>query len=427
MIKRLKIKLIAINMVLITIVLFSTFGAVYASTSHQIVNETNRSMQKMLDNKEDKAPPKIEIGGYTVKYGNEANTPPTNIPIFSVQLDAYNNLIKVFENNVTVVDEAALNDMIATSLKSNRTVGILYDQNFRYQIVKNELGTKIAFADRTDEINRLTSLVKTSALVGIGSLIGFFLISLFLARWAVKPIATSLEQQSQFVADASHELKTPLTVILANADILLTNKEKTIAEQQKWIEYIQTEAKRMTSLVTNLLFLAKIDDRKNDVILNEVNLSDIVWSSMLPFESVAFEQGKMIESKIENDLHTHGDEGKLKQLIVILIDNAIKYANHKGTITVSLIQDQEKVKLSVNNTGEPIPAGQLGHIFKRFYRVDKSRVREKGGYGLGLAIAESIVTAHRGKISVTSTEKEGTTFTVIFLKNKQSKQIDPTF
>ena len=197
---------------------------------------------------------------------------------------------------------------------------------------------------------------------------------------------------------------------------MLSSKEKTVAQQQKWIDYIKIEAQRMTSLVNNLLFLAKADDNINNVVFSEINLSDTVWSCILPFESVAFEHGKTIDSNIDNGIVVKGEAGKLTQLIGILVDNAIKYANDRGLITVTLSQTPEKIKLSVNNTGEPIPEDQLGHIFERFYRVDKSRAREQGGYGLGLSIAESIVASHHAKIFVASTAENGTTFTVTFPK-----------
>ncbi len=317
-----------------------------------------------------------------------------------------------------MVDQSALNKIIATCLSSKKNTGILYEEDFRYLIQKNDEGTKNVFADRTDEISRLSSLIQNSVLVGIGSLIVFYFMSLFLAKWAVKPIEKSWQQQRQFVADASHELKTPLTVILANTDIVLANKEKTVGEEQKWIDYIKIEAQRMTSLVNDMLYLAKTDGGRSNVVFSEVNLSDTVWSCILPFESVAFEQGKTIENNIENDIVLQGRESELRQLIGILVDNAIKYASDKGQITVALSQIQEKIKFSVNNTGEPIPEEQLGLIFERFYRVDKSRVRKKDGYGLGLSIAKSIVDAHHGRISVTSTVQSGTTFTVIFQKPK---------
>lgn len=197
-----------------------------------------------------------------------------------------------------------IKEMIGSCLKSGNTNGVLSKVDFRYLMQKNSLGTKIVFADRTEEIDRLSSLIRSSALVGTGSLVAFYFISLFLAGWAVKPIEKSLLQQRQFVADASHELKTPLTVILANTDIVLSSKEKTVAQQQKWIDYIKIEAQRMTSLVNNLLFLAKADDNINNVVFSEINLSDTVWSCILPFEShipiaiAAMKAGKYVAMEV---------------------------------------------------------------------------------------------------------------------------------
>ncbi len=417
MIRKLKIKFIAINMILVTVVLVTTFVAVYVSTQEQIVRDTNRMMEKLLDEPSEQ-PFDKQIGGKDHGPDKGNDLPPAYMPIFSVQLDDNHQIVKIYQNNVTVVDETALQSMIDKALQSGASSGILKAEDFRYMIRTTIDGTKIVFADRTQESNRLTSLVETSALVGLGSLSAFFVISVLLARWAVKPIARSLEQQRQFVADASHELKTPLTVILANTEILRVNKDKTVGQQRKWIDYIQTEAERMTSLVNNLLYLAKSDDSKDKPVFARVNLSDVVYSATLPLESVVFEQGKELESNIEGDIMFLGDEGKLRQLVVILLDNAIKYADHHGKITVALALKQDKIKLSVHNTGEPIPAEQLERIFERFYRVDKSRAREKGGYGLGLSIAKSIVASHHGKISVHSTAQEGTTFIVSFPKGK---------
>jgi two-component system, OmpR family, sensor histidine kinase CiaH len=262
-------------------------------------------------------------------------------------------------------------------------------------------------------------LVKTSLLVGIGSLVAFFIISLYLAKWALRPAAKAWEQQKQFVADASHELRTPLTVILANAGIVLSHPEQTVHNQAKWIEYIQIEAKRMSTLIDNLLFLAKTDDAKSKINLSRVNLSDIVWGSILPFEPVIFEQNKTLVSQISPDCYIEGDESKLKELMGILLDNACKYEDENGTISVNLSEkkSEHKVLLSVSNTGAYIPQDQVNQIFERFFRVDKSRAREQGGYGLGLAIAQSIVRMHNAKISVQSTAESGTTFTVVFPSN----------
>lgn len=410
MINKLKKKFILINMILIFIVLSVTFIAIYVSTDHRLVRESSDILNRLI-NQETVTVPKKEIGGPTP---NKVVPPSSPIVTFAVQLDKNNKITKVFDENIDIVDTATLNSIISYCLKSKSETGIVANQDFRFLKQTNESGIKIAFADRSGEISTLKALIQTSILVGIGSLIAFFIISIFLASWALKPIQKSWEQQRQFVADASHELKTPLTVILANSDIVLSHKDDTISNQIKWINYIKTEAERMTTLVNDLLFLAKTDSNRNEVIFSEINFSDTVWNCVLPFESIAFEQEQIIDSDIAPDVFIRGDEGRLKQLIIILIDNAIKYCNEKGHINVTLEKTSDKVNLSVTNTGEPIPEEEIQHIFKRFYRVDKSRVREKGGYGLGLSIAKTIVDSHHGKINIKSSKYDGTTFTVSF-------------
>lgn len=300
------------------------------------------------------------------------------------------------------------------ALASRDSEGILQDLNLRF--LRRDFGgeIKIAFADRTNELDSMQSLFLISLVVGGGGLVAFFFISLFLSGWALRPAEKAWEQQRQFVADASHELKMPLTVILANAGILLAHRQDTIQQQLKWVENTQVEATRMKKLVDDLLFLAKSDDASIPLVQSKLNFSDTVWSCLLPLESMAFEQGVVINTNIEPDLDVTGDAAQLRQLVLILLDNACKYAGKKGTVTVTLTREQKKVCLKVNNTGTVIPALDLSHIFKRFYRVDKSRAREQGGYGLGLAIAQKIAGNHQAKITAESKEAQGTTFIVHF-------------
>lgn len=415
MIRKLKIKFVAINMLLITIVLSITFIAVYVNTNRRIVFENTEIMRRVIEHKENFKFPKREIGA--PKSDGEYKGPPP-ITIFCVELDSENNITNIMGDDIIVSDETVLQKIVTSSLNNKKESGIIYGENLRFLKHNTDTGIKIAFADRDNEIKVMNSIIKASIFVGFFSLLAFFSISVFLAKWILKPTEKSWQQQKQFLADASHELKTPLTVILTNADIVLSHKKDTIENQSKWVEHIQTEAKRMSTLINELLFLAKTDDTKTNIIFSTLNFSDIVWNSLLPFESVIYEQGKILESNIESDIMIYGEENKLKQLIVILLDNACKYSNEKTTIEINLSENQDKIKLSVTNKGVPISQEDVEHIFERFYRVDKSRARENGGYGLGLSIAQSIVNMHSGKISVQSGER--TIFTVIFPSIKKN-------
>lgn len=409
MIKRLRHKFILINMLLVSLVLLVVFGAVFFSTYQNLTAESYNAIRFALSDRSDKNPPKLEMDR---KHPPDEGYSPT--AVFVVTLNAENGIESVNGRFVEVSEELA-QSAVESALASDQKEGVLSSLNLRYQSLTTPDGvSKIAFADMTNENNSLFHLLITSLLVGLGGLTAFFFISMFLARWVLRPVEQSWNQQRQFVADASHELKTPLTVILANTGILLSHHKDTIDCQLKWVENTREEADRMKKLVDDMLFLAKSDASHAPTPHILVNFSDIVWNSILPFESVAFEQGVTINSEIAPNLSITGDHSQLKQLVAILLDNACKYAGDKGVVTFHLERLQDKIRLTVNNTGTPISPEHLPHLFERFYRADQSRAREIGGYGLGLAIAKSIVDKHKGRISVESTASSGTTFTVSF-------------
>lgn len=409
MIKKLKYKFVFINMILITIVLVSIFITVYVSTQQRLVRDSIETLQHALMEDQNAGAVSNEILGPGKKPGF------TPVPTFVVSLDEDSNIIDAHGALYDLSDQEALNEIVKSCLANEKDSGIIADAGLRYLRQSSGTETKIAFVDRNMETSTLSSLVLTSVSVGAGSLIVFFIISLFLGGWALRPVEKAWGQQKKFVADASHELRTPLSVILANTGIVLSHKDSTVQEQAKWIEYIQAEATRMNSLVNDLLFLAGTDDARNKIITSPVNLSDAVYGELLPFEPVIYEQEKEMEVFITPDLYVKGDESRLKQLTAILVDNAIKYSDERGKISVTLKEGPEhKVVLSVTNTGSPIPADQTENIFDRFYRADEARSRETGGYGLGLSIAQSIVLMHDARITVQSSADAGTTFSVLF-------------
>lgn len=405
MIRKLQKKFIIINMLLVSLVLIIVFSSICYFSYQRMAAESHDVMERVVAGEPGMSPPALDIG----------NRPPRKegpmLPVFSVTVDDSGKILDVSRENVIVTD-ALISQVTQRALTSGKTEGIMMDLKLRYLVRDTSDGFRIAFADMGRDMDTITSLIITLSLVGLGGLAGFFIISLFLAGWALKPVEKAWEQQRQFVADASHELKTPLTVILANTGILMAHREDTIGQQAKWVEYTQAEAHRMKKLVDDLLFLAKSDGSQSPMMETTINFSDAVWSCILPFESLAYERGVLIDSQITPEIVISGNEGQLKQLTVILLDNACKYAGNKGTITLTLKRLGEAIELAVNNTGIPIPAEHLDHIFERFYRSDSSRARSEGGYGLGLAIARTIVENHHGKIKVESNEKAGTTFTV---------------
>ena len=266
--------------------------------------------------------------------------------------------------------------------------------------------------ERSQYDNMLFQLLKTLVLIGFISLIVLLFISIYLTNKSIVPIKETFEKQKQFIADASHELKTPLAIIKTNTSLVLSHPYDTIKNQSKWINYINLQTDRMSELISEMLSLAKMDAAENKLPLSPINISTIVESMILMFDAVIYENNIELETNISKNLFINGDKESLKKLFSIIMDNAIKHTNKNGNITVSLFSDKNKVKMIIRNTGEGIAPEHLERIFERFYRVDSSRDRETGGYGLGLSIASSIVKQHKGKIYAKSNIGEFTSFIV---------------
>lgn len=413
MIKRLKIKFVMINMILLICVLSMVFTGIYLLMHKSSKEQAIAMMQGIAKNDGRSIKPRLI---------RDNNPPPPlenlrALNSFSVKVDNLGNLFELTSEFTMDVNDETIKQAIILAFNKEKHTGIIKVEDTQLRFLKQEkpYGQIIVFLDRYNELTTLNRLILVLITIGIISIIILFIVSLYLASWAVNPISKAWEKQKQFIADASHELKTPLTVIGANADVILGSPNDTIQNQSKWIGYIKSETERMSKLVNNLLYIAKLDSDEDMGIYLPFNLSNAVMNTILPFESVIFEQGMNLELEISPDIYFAGDEERIKQIIVILTDNAVKNSKEKGKIKISLsvIKEKGRICLSVFNSGESIPPEEIEKIFERFYRVDKSRARETGGYGLGLSIAKSIALQHKGKISAKSKKGVGTTFEVM--------------
>ncbi|MGN0035402.1 MAG: sensor histidine kinase [Coriobacteriales bacterium] len=271
--------------------------------------------------------------------------------------------------------------------------------------------TRIAFADKTSSDRSLRSLV--FVLVGMGVFIwaACLAVSVFLSFWATRPVKEAWEQQQRFVADASHELKTPLSVILANNAILMSHPEKSVGEQIRWVESTQAEGEMMQELVGDLLFLAQPAPAHGETVGSRLDLSELVDRNLLQFESVAYERGITLESDVDRDVFVFGSASRVQRLVGTLMDNACKYAERPGRVLVELDARKKVARLSVSNTGTPIAEEDREHIFERFYRADKARSRDETGYGLGLSIARDVCTELGGTLELSNRAGWATTLT----------------
>lgn len=414
MIRKLRRKFILINLLLVGLVLAVVFALFVGANARRLAGQSGAALHMALSWQDGDEPPRFEIGGPPPEDRGDGRENHFNtVPVFVVALED-GTITYINDGGQVDVSEETAARAVEEALAAGGEEGLLRGLNLRFRMESGEDGVlRIAFADYSLEAASLRNLVLLSLLVWALAMAGFFFISLFLSSLALRPAEKAWQQQRQFVADASHELKTPLTVILANTALVQAHPEATVASQAKWLDYTHEEAEQMKALVDDLLFLAKSDAARQPSVPTEVAMSEVALGCLLLFESVAFEAGVALEHQVTPGLTLRGDEGQLRRLMMILLDNAVKYAGTGGTVTLSLAKAQDKLRLTVHNTGTPIPPEHLPHIFERFYRVDAARDRSRGGYGLGLAIARSIVEGHHGRISVTSTAAAGTAFTAL--------------
>ena len=324
---------------------------------------------------------------------------------YTVTLDGDGTILSWESDRADLYSEETLQEFVNQVCATGKSRGRIGNQFFR--MTEQEDSRLLIVLDARLEMSAGQRVLGASALVAGAACLLLSLGAWLLIRRMVKPVEEAFRKQQQFVWDASHELKTPLAVISANADVL----EGEIGENE-YLGYIRSEVRRTDSLVKNLLTLARMDRGTVNREMEDLNLSEAVLGVLLPFESTVFEAGKSLETEIRENVRCRGNGDMLQQLTVILLSNAMKYSDEHGTIRVSLEKKKNGAELRVENTGEGIEPENLERIFDRFYRTDASRNSETGGEGLGLAIAKSIVEIHGGKIRAESEPGRNAVFIV---------------
>ena len=294
-----------------------------------------------------------------------------------------------------------------SAYSKNKESGIIDNYVYKTKQMK-DTRVMIAIIENNSISARIKLIYIISAIGSILAILVTYIISKKLTNMIVQPVAETMEKQKQFISDASHELKTPLAVIEANVEVLESN-----VGESKWMTYIKSEINSMDKLINNLLFLAKAENTNNDVKKEKFNLSEEINMVGAMFESMAYEKKVKIKSKVAENIDFIGNKEDIKHVVSVLIDNAIMHTKEDGEVILELEKEKGNIVIQVKNQGDPIPEEEREKIFERFYRIDKSRNRKEKRYGLGLAIAKSIVNQYKGKIDVNC--KDGyTTFKVIF-------------
>jgi len=432
MIRRLRRKFILIVMAVVTLILLAIFFTMLLTTQRNNERLSLSIMHQALNTRGfavDSRAPLPSGDRPSPDWPEDALPPPADrlspapnmrLPVLVAELSADDSVV-ILSNKLHFLADEDVAPLVALVLDKGAPSGVLQSHALRFLREDTPAGTYIAFADIFVEQEMLRTQVTISLLIGTAALLAFFLLSLLLARWAVRPVEVAWEQQKQFVANASHELKTPLTVIFSNAEMLRTDdpanpnasrtdattadnpaaaNDAAHAKNARRIEHIHAEALRMKHLVENMLTLAQSDSavHMHASIRSAVDFSDLLHNAALMYESLAYDNGKRLHCDITDSLTVAGDAARLQQVLHILLDNALKYTSAGGAIRISLHKtERHSLLLVITNDGTPLPKAALSRIFLRFYRQDESRSYHSS-FGLGLAIAQSITHEHKGRI-----------------------------
>lgn len=415
MIRKLRVKLIIASMLSLLLVLTVIFGAVGFLNYRKIIADAD-SILAILEENDGVFP----IGEHLKDDFSRADGPPKNtlrfspeLPYesryFSVFLTEDGTIVSVNTGKIAAIDTQTAIEYAQSVFGEGPSRGFVGDYRYTMYTAKDEC--HIIFLDHGREMSSFRSFLLSCASVGLLGLLAVLILLIVLSGRIVKPFSANYEKQKQFITDAGHELKTPLTIIDADAEVL----EMDIGENE-WIHDIKSQTKRLTQLTNSLILLSRTEEQPRMEKI-EFPISDLAEETLETFKALAKTHNKTITGQIEPMLSMTGDEKAIRQLITILLDNAVKYSDDGGKIELSLKKQKKLICLAVFNTAESVFRADLTHLFDRFYRAEKSRNSQTGGYGLGLSIASAIVNAHKGKIAASTQDGRSLQITATFPVN----------
>ncbi len=401
MLRKLRLRLTLINIAIVTLLLLLFVTGTYILMSREVFNQSEHLMSNIAID--------VESGSFDKMYQFDNNT------YFFVKVDKAGDIIEASAH--PHLDQKHLPELIRKTMEKKYEKGEFEWHGHNYTFLKVPLeqgqGFVLVYANVEREMEVLGFLLAALSIAGIICMALAFYSSLFLADKALIPIKKSWQRQRDFVADASHELRTPLAVIQTNLELVMGNSNETVEEQAVWLENVQTEVIHMAKLVDDLLYLARIDSEQQILEVSCFSLDVAIYDVTKPIIPVADTKGIKLNLNIEPEVYFNGDEKRIKQLVVIMVDNAIKHTPTGGEVSMIMRNCGIFTEITISDTGEGIEHKHLDKIFERFYRIDNSRSKSIEGTGLGLSIAEWIAKSHNGSIKVSSTPGKGTTFSVI--------------
>lgn len=406
MIQKVKTRFIAVAMAALFLLLVVIVTGINIINYNSVVQVANKKLELLSQNR-----------GIFPEFGADKKWPippdmtpetPYEIRYFSVLLSSNGEVILTDTSRIKAIDSVSAVRYASDALKEKKARGFL--DNYRFSVSNEESAVRITFLDCSREVFSFRNFLISSICIGTAGYLSFFFVLLFFSNKIVRPIAESYEKQKRFITDAGHEIKTPLAIIKADVDVL----EMEFGENE-WLDGIQAQVKRLSDLTNDLVYLSRMEETETTLQMIDFPLSDVVSETAQAFHPMAQAQGKTFRCDIEPMISFCGNEKSIRQLVSILMDNAMKYSPEGGYIGLSLRTQNRTVSLTLfNTTTDPIQRQDLNHIFERFYRIDASRSTRTGGYGIGLSVAKAIVAAHNGKISAATQDGQSLQIAVQF-------------
>lgn len=406
MIRKIKVKFIALSMTALLVLLAVIVTGMNIINYNAIIADADDTLELLSQNK----------GTFPDFSGDKKSSIPRNMSqetpyetrYFSVLLDPDGDVKQTDTSRIKAIDTDAAIVYANSVLSGNQDSGFL--EAYRFIVYKEGKLTRITFLDCGRKIDSFQRFLSSSILMALAGYILFFLVIVFFSNKILQPVTESYEKQKRFITDAGHEIKTPLTIIKANVDVL----ELEMGENE-WLEGIQNQVSRLSTLTNDLVYLSRMEEAEDSMPLIAFPFSDVVLETASAFQALAQTQNKAFACSVQPMLTLVGNEKAIRQLVDILMDNAMKYSPEGGQVSLTVQKQGRQIRLSVFNTAcAPVSKENLNRLFDRFYRMDTSRSSQTGGYGIGLSVAKAIVSAHNGKISATSKDGQSLEITVHF-------------
>ncbi len=406
MLKKMSRRFVGIAMIAFASVVLLLFCAVNLWNYHIISAQQDRTLRLLQDFDSEGLPPFASEGfamfGPVESFSLEMQYMTR---FFTVRFDAQGTPVELRQDYIAAISEQDAVSYAQDVLEKGRESG--YYRDFRYLVTRTERGATAIFLNSERELRSMWSLLRVSALIAAIGLLAIFLLAVLLSKRAIAPFVRNMETQKQFITDASHELKTPLTAISTSADVLaLENGEN------EWVRNIRSQTARLSKLISNLVTLSRLNEEKPFPEMADFALDEAVWEIAEPAAAVAKAKGKTYTQTIESGIVLHGDRAAIGQMVSILLDNAIQYSDEGGVIRLEVRRVRRKARITVYNTCLLEDPDQIDRLFDRFYRPDGSRSKQTGGTGIGLSIAKATAEAHGGRIAVSTETGRDITFTV---------------